>query len=38
MVGTSSTDDAAAARSLRQCDEGTGTEPLETRTYSGTLG
>lgn len=35
---TPSTDDAAAVRSLRQCDEGTETELLEIRTYSGTLG
>lgn len=38
VVDTASTGDAAAARSLRQCDEGTGTELLETKTCSGTLG
>jgi hypothetical protein len=29
--------DAVAARSLRQCDEGTGIEPQETKTCSGRL-
>lgn len=38
VAGTTSIDDAAAARSLHRCGEGTGIELLETKTCSGTLG